>query len=152
VEGVAGERLMRIGEAAALGGVSCRTLRYYEERGMLVPASHSPRGARRYARRDLERLARIRELQDVMGLNLDAIQEVLSAEDRLEELRVEYRREGISPARRRDILAEAMAINDRLRASVDKRVARLEEVLEELGARAKRYRELAAQFQERAQL
>jgi hypothetical protein len=42
---------LRIGEAAARVGVSSRTLRYYEELGLLTPSGRTPGGARRYTTR-----------------------------------------------------------------------------------------------------
>ena len=51
---------VRIGEAAALVGVSTRTLRYYQELGMLRPSARSAGGARRYSEADIARLQRIR--------------------------------------------------------------------------------------------
>ena len=68
-------RDLRIGQAAAIVGVSTRTLRYYEELGLLHPSSRSPGGGRRYCEEDLARLLRIRELQSLMGFNLRDIQD-----------------------------------------------------------------------------
>jgi DNA-binding transcriptional MerR regulator len=72
---MSGQRL-RIGEAAARAAVSVRTLRYYEELGLLTPSAHSPGGARRYAEEDVARLARIRELKDLLGFDLDEVRTV----------------------------------------------------------------------------
>ena len=73
-------RRLRIGEAAERAAVSVRTLRYYEELGLLTPSDYSPGGARRYAEEDVARLARIRELKDLLGFNLDEVRTVLTAE------------------------------------------------------------------------
>jgi DNA-binding transcriptional MerR regulator len=134
---------LRIGEAAARGGVSCRTLRYYEELGLLAPAGRTPGGARRYGEADLARLAHIRELRDDLGFNLEEVGEVLAAEDRLASLRDEYRA-GRPAARRREILAEALELNARLRARVEQKQARLARMLEELEAKRRRYRRAVA--------
>jgi DNA-binding transcriptional MerR regulator len=64
----------RIGEVAEAAGVSTRTLRYYEELGLVSPSGHSPGGARRYSDADLARVLRIRELQHLVGFNLEAIE------------------------------------------------------------------------------
>jgi DNA-binding transcriptional MerR regulator len=133
---------LRIGEVAARAGVSCRTLRYYEELRLLAPSGHSAGGARRYTEDDLARLLRIRELQDVMGFDLEEIGAILGAEDRLAELRTEWRG-GAQPERQDEILAEAVKINDRLRQQVREKRAKLDEVMAELEAKARRYRELA---------
>lgn len=72
--------LLKIGEFARLAGVSLRTLRYYEELGLIEPSSRTRGGFRYYRRADLERLRLIRDLQE-LGLTLDAIGELLNAPD-----------------------------------------------------------------------
>src|SRR2546423_4451556 len=122
---VSGERLLTIGQAATATAVTPRTLRYYEELGLLRPSGHSVRGARRYAEGDLARIARIRELQQLMGFNLEEIGQILSAEDSLERIRGEYRSRKPTSRRRRELLAEAIVINDRLREQVRQKVSRI---------------------------
>jgi DNA-binding transcriptional MerR regulator len=135
-----GERLLTIGQAATAAVVTPRTLRYYEELGLLRPSAHSVRGARRYSADDLARIARIRELQQLMGFNLEEIGQILSAEDQLERIRGEYRSGQQTSRRRRELLAEAIVINDRLREQVRHKVSRIAGFLEELDAKAVRYR------------
>lgn len=137
-------RLLRIGEAAEQAGTSCRTLRYYEELGLLRPARHSEGGARRYTPDDVARLRRIRELQELLGFDLGEIGEILRSEDQLAGLRDEYRA-GADVRRRRQILSEAMAINDDLREIVGAKQGRLAAMMEELDAKAALYRERAAE-------
>jgi DNA-binding transcriptional MerR regulator len=132
---------LRIGEAAARVGVSSRTLRYYEELGLLTPSGRTPGGARRYTDDDIARLEHIRELQELMGFNLDEILEVVRIEDRLATLRAEWRA-GRPPERRAEILAEALRHNASLRARVESKIARLDQFLDGLDARRQRYREL----------
>src|SRR4051794_40939214 len=129
----------RIGEIAEAAGVSTRTLRYYEELGLVSPSGHSPGGARRYSDADLARVLRIRELQQLVGFNLDEIRTIVAAEDRLEELRTEFR-SGHSPQREKQLVAEAIEINDRLREDMRTKLARLETFLADLDARAALYR------------
>jgi len=66
---------MRIGEVAERIGVTTRTLRYYEEVGLVTPTSRSTGGTRRYSEQDYARVLRIRELQALMGFNLDEVRE-----------------------------------------------------------------------------
>ena len=87
----AGEAGIRISDAATRAGVSARTLRYYEELGLLTPSLYTPGGERRYTPDDLTQLDRILELREVLGMNLDEIKEFLSLETRLDELRATYR-------------------------------------------------------------
>jgi DNA-binding transcriptional MerR regulator len=133
------DRLVSIGEAAAAIGVTPRTLRYYEELG-LVHSSRSSLGAqRRYGPAEIARLNQVRELQTLLGLELDEIGENLDAFDRLDALREEYQSD--PPAERRDeILSEGMAILERLLARVRERQTSLDAFAAELEARAERYR------------
>jgi DNA-binding transcriptional MerR regulator len=136
---MADEARYRIGEVAAAAGVSTRTLRYYEELGLVSPSGHSPGGARRYAESDLARVLRIRELQELVGFNLDEIKTIVAGEARLEELRSEYRA-GHTAQRERELVAEAIEINDKLREEMQAKLARLETFLADLDARAAIYR------------
>jgi DNA-binding transcriptional MerR regulator len=137
--------LYRIGEVAERAGVTPRTLRYYQEVGLLDPSGKSPGGTRRYSEGDVARLLRIIELRNVMGFDLERIREILQAEDRLAELREEARG-GISQKRRREIVAEAIELNDRMQSQVREKVAVLEGFLRELEETAARYREFAAEL------
>jgi DNA-binding transcriptional MerR regulator len=148
--GVIPERLLTIGQASTAAEVTPRTLRYYEELGLLRPSGHSVGGARRYSELDLARIARIRELQQLMGFNLDEIGQILSAEDSLERIRDEYRSGKPTSRRRRELVAEAIEINDRLREQVRQKVSRIGGFLEELDAKAVRYRQIVEEFDQGA--
>ena len=87
----AAEPGIRISDAATRAGVSARTLRYYEELGLLTPSLYTAGGERRYTPDDLAHLQRILELREVLGMNLDEIKEFLALETRLDELRATYR-------------------------------------------------------------
>lgn len=135
---------MRIGEAAEQVGVSCRTLRYYEELGLLAPSQHSAGGARRYSESDLARLRRIKELQELLGFDLGEIGEILRGEDHLADIRTHYR--SATAAQQRQMLASAVAINDRLQAMVLAKQQRLTDMLDQLQGKARRYAELQSEF------
>lgn len=130
----------RIGELAMRAGVSTRTLRYYEELGLLSPSGHSRGGARRYSEDDADRLVRIRELQELMGLNLQEIRTILQGEDRLQALRAEFHAGGVRSERREQIVREAIEINAALRERVSERITNMERFLRELEAKARRYK------------
>jgi DNA-binding transcriptional MerR regulator len=134
----------RIGEVAELAGVSTRTLRYYEEIGLLEPAGHSPGGSRRYDEASLSRLQRIRELRYMLGFDLEQIGEVLRAEDRLEQLRTEFR-SGKARSREAALILEAIEINRRVRAQLREKLVALQEFVNELDAAASRYQAAAAE-------
>jgi MerR family transcriptional regulator, repressor of the yfmOP operon len=104
------EQLVGIGAAALKAGVSQRALRYYQQRGLLTPRGSTPGGLRRYSADDLARVARIRQLQDLLGLNLDEIALVLRSEDRMAEIRLAYHDEGTTCARRRELVRESLEL------------------------------------------
>jgi DNA-binding transcriptional MerR regulator len=68
---------MRIGELAAHFGLNPKTIRYYEEIGLLPRADRSDSGYRLYEERDVERLGFIRRAK-TLGLSLDEIRDILS--------------------------------------------------------------------------
>jgi DNA-binding transcriptional MerR regulator len=70
--------LLKIGDFARLADTNLRTLRYYEELGLIHPASRSQGGFRYYRRTDVNRVNLIRDLQE-LGLHLDRIRELMSA-------------------------------------------------------------------------
>ena len=69
--------LLKIGEFARLAGTNLRTLRYYEELGLLEPSARSQGGFRYYRRTDVNRLTMIQDMKN-LGLNLDRIREVIA--------------------------------------------------------------------------
>jgi MerR family transcriptional regulator, repressor of the yfmOP operon len=136
------ERPLRIGEVAATLGLSTRTLRYYEELGLLSLSARTAGGARRYTQSDLARVQRIRTLQTLLGFDLDRIRDLLSAEDELSALRDEFTA-GVSPERQQEIAARALALYDRMRSQVRVKISALEEFLTELDEKAARARKAA---------
>ena len=136
------ERLLGIGAAAARSGVSERALRYYQQRGLITPSGRTPGGLRRYSQDDLARVARIRQLQTLLGLNLDEIAVVLRNEDRLAQIRLAYHGEGTSDADRKELLQESLILQQDLRATVEAKRSAIEGFLADLDARITRIRTL----------
>ena len=67
---------LRIGEVARRTGLTHRTLRHYDDLGLLVPSGRSDGDYRLYAREDLERLLAIQHLKS-LGLGLTEVQQAL---------------------------------------------------------------------------
>lgn len=134
--------LLPIGAAAARAGVSERALRYYQEIGLLTPSASTPGGCRRYSEQDLARVARIRELQTLLGLNLDEIAVVLRNEDRLAEIRDLYRDERTDDAERRRLARECLSMQEALRETVEAKRAALDAFLADIDARLARIRDV----------
>lgn len=68
--------LLKIGDFAELVGTNLRTLRYYEELGLIEPAERSAGGFRYYRPTDVNRVQLIRDLQE-LGLPLDRIRDLV---------------------------------------------------------------------------
>ena len=130
-----GERLLSIGAAAAQAGVTERALRYYQEIGLLAPAAHTKGGMRRYSQADLARVARIRELQTLLGFNLDEVAGVLRSEDRTAQIRAAYFDAGTPDEERRRLLEESRGLAAELRSTVEAKREALDAFLSDLDAR-----------------
>lgn len=101
------ERPLRIGELAELVGTTPRTIRYYEEIGLLGSVEERAQGKHRcYTQTDLERVKEIIRLRDLLGLSLEQLSQLLEAETARAEIRREYR-QSEDPATRRRLLTEA---------------------------------------------
>ena len=72
---------MQIGELARATGVNTKTIRYYEEIGVLPPAGRAPNGYRSYDQDAVDRMRFIRETQ-ATGLTLEEITSVLELRER----------------------------------------------------------------------
>ncbi len=140
------EPRLRIGEAATQAGVSARTLRYYQELGLLTPAGTTSGGARRYSDTDVARIQRIRHLQDLVGFDLNEIRTVLTAEDRLAAIRREWW-ESQTPRHKGHLLREATHINAELQETVRVKLAGLQEFLAGLEERAETYQRRMAELE-----
>ena len=134
------EVLLGIGAAAERAGVSQRALRYYQQLGLLTPCGCTPGGLRRYSEADLARVARIRQLQELLGLNLDEIAEMLRGEDRLAEIRVAYRDADTTGAERLALVRESLELQQALRATVEAKRQGIEGFLADLDARISKTR------------
>ena len=85
------EPCLQIGEVADRTGVTQRTLRFYEERGLLKPPTRMEGGFRLYSEDDVARVEQIKRLQSLLGLTLAEIKDMVEAEEVREELNATYR-------------------------------------------------------------
>ena len=137
------EQELRIGEVARLAGTTPRTIRYYEEIGLLpVPAGRAPGAHRTYAEADVERLTELLRLKDLLGLSLEELKELVEAEGARAELRREWQGGVDDPVRRRQILEESLAHIARQLELVRRRREEIAKLEEELLGRRKRVRSL----------
>ncbi|OLN28672.1 Regulatory protein, MerR [Desulfosporosinus metallidurans] len=74
------KKLLKIGELAKRAGVTVRTIRYYEELGLLSPTEVSPGGFRLYTENDLYRFQFIQRFKD-LGLPLEEIHALIDSSE-----------------------------------------------------------------------
>ena len=93
VSNVNSDNLFTIEQVAARTGLTKRTLRYYEEVGLLPPTDRTEGNYRRYNEEDIQRLERIKKLRDLLGFSLADIRKLLDAEDERGQIKVAYQHE-----------------------------------------------------------
>jgi DNA-binding transcriptional MerR regulator len=126
------EKALRIGEVAELTGLTPRTIRYYEEIGLLGRGSDRAQGKHRcYTQQDVDRILEIVRLRDLLGLTLDQLSRLLEAETARAELRKEYRATE-DPAERRRILEQMLPHIERQLELVQGRRREIEQLETEL--------------------
>lgn len=111
---------MNIGELAARAAVPAKTIRYYEQIGVLPPAARQPNGYRAYDDAAIQALRFVRAAQ-TLGLTLGEIREVIA-----------FRRAGATPC------THVQQLLDRRATELDERIAELERLRGELRALGKR--------------
>ena len=121
-------RLLRIQEVAAETGLTPRSIRYYEEIGLLRPAGRSQGAYRLYDASDLERLGFIRGLRDDAGFSLAEIGLLLEDEEARIRDRARFRAAG-NAAERRAILRDLIARMDRQVATLAEKAGRIHEMV-----------------------
>jgi len=129
---------LRIGEVAEQAGTTPRTIRYYEEIGLLAGGAERTKGKHRlYDSADVERLRELTRLRDLLGVSLDELKELLEAEEARAALRRRWD-EGESPRERRRIAAAALPYIERQLELVSRRKRELETLEAELEERRTR--------------
>jgi DNA-binding transcriptional MerR regulator len=131
---------LRIGEVAQRVGVTPRTIRYYEELGLLGSGSEREKGSHRtYAETDVARMQELIRLRDLLGLTLEELVELAEAEEARATLRGRWE-EDPSDEERLRIVEEAIPHVERQLALVRNRRARLDEFAAELEEKLARLR------------
>jgi len=138
---------LRIGEVARRVGTTPRTIRYYEEIGILPSAGDRESGRHRlYGERDVQRLTDALRLKELLGVSLDELRELLEAEETRAALREEWHHADPGAERRREMLGESQRLIDRQLALVRRRRDEIAALEDELAAKrrlvTRRLREL----------
>lgn len=116
-----GEELMQIGQVSTRIGLSLRTIRHWDEVGLVTPSARSAGGFRLYTETDVERLAFIKRLKP-LDFSLDQIKELLATVDGLAQ------QEELSSERLEDLLGRLAMF----RAATDSRLDALHHQVDSL--------------------
>jgi DNA-binding transcriptional MerR regulator len=134
------KELSRVGEVAERLGVSPRTIKYYEELGLVRPEARSPGKFRLYGEEEVERLERILRMKGI-GYSLATIRELLAVRDAAQEadkvtvlrevagrLKDREQETTVRIQRMRDDLKRAEALREELRRDIALCQRRIEEL------------------------
>ena len=130
---------LRIGEVAERVGVTPRTIRYYEELGLLGSGNREKGAHRTYAEADVAHLQELIRLRDLLGLTLEELVELAEAEEARAALRGRWEEDPSDDERLR-IVEEAIPHVERQLALVRNREATLAEFASELETKLSRLR------------
>ncbi|WP_431034470.1 MerR family transcriptional regulator [Streptomyces sp. P6-2-1] len=123
---------MQIGEVAERTELSLRTIRHYEETGLVIPSARSQGGFRLYTEADVARLMVVRRMKP-LGFTLEQMRELLAATDRLD-----ADTGALPPEEREELLARVRAYEREAGEQVERlrvQLARAEEFAETLRSR-----------------
>jgi DNA-binding transcriptional MerR regulator len=126
-------RLLRIQEVADETGLTPRSIRYYEEIGLLAPAARSEGAYRLYDTDDLERLRFIAGLRNDAGFSLSEIGQLLVDEQARARNRVRFRAGDV--AEQRAAITDALVRIDRQIETLERKRARIDAMLADAVAR-----------------
>jgi MerR family transcriptional regulator, repressor of the yfmOP operon len=135
------EQSLRIGDVAREVGTTPRTIRYYEEIGLLPESPQRSSGRHRlYTTEEVERVREVMRLKDLLGLTLEELKTLLSAEEARAAVRAQLRRDDVDPLRRRELLCQALGHIDAQLELVRHRAAEFAKLEQELSETRKRAR------------
>jgi len=128
------ERLYQIGEVAEITGLTGRTLRYYEELGLLGEREHAAGKHRVYTKSEIERIGRIKRFKELLGHQLSEIKDILDLDEERRRLSEEIK-SGVHPAKIRVKLQREREIFEEELSAVRDKLARLKEVEKQIRVR-----------------
>ena len=134
------KEFMRIGEVAERTSLTQRTLRFYEEKGLLDPPTRLEGGFRLYSEEDVQRIEHVLQLKHLLGFSLAEIKQMMDAENELDEIKAVLRQESLVSTK----LAraqQAMRVIEQQAAHIDQKIEQLQQMRAKWQRRLERYRE-----------
>jgi DNA-binding transcriptional MerR regulator len=141
------DTFLRIGEVAEVTGLTQRTIRYYEEIGLLPPPTRTQGDYRLFGPRDIARLEEIARLKSLLGFSLGEIKQIVEGEEARSQLHTEYHATD-DVATRLLKLAEATRVTERQLALLERKMAQMMQLESDLTARLARYEQKRIELEE----
>jgi MerR family transcriptional regulator, repressor of the yfmOP operon len=129
--------VIRIGQVAERTGLTPRTIRYYEEIGLLPGPAERRKGEHRaYGESEVERLTELKRLRDLLNLSLDELKQLVEAEEARAAIRRQFH-ESADDAERQRLLDAALPHVETQLGLVRNRLQELQRLESELVERRK---------------
>ncbi|PEJ58570.1 MerR family transcriptional regulator [Bacillus sp. AFS002410] len=134
--------LYKIDEVAKECNLTKRSIRYYEEIGLIPPPERSEGGFRLYSDEHIERLKKIMNVRDVLGFSLQEVQEYMAISEAFEEFRLQYRenKEKMNEDERKHKLLGAEEILAQQLNMIDEKLKKMNDIRSEMNEMYQRVR------------
>ncbi|MGG1689231.1 MerR family transcriptional regulator [Bacillus ginsengihumi] len=120
----------QIDEVAKLCGLTKRTIRYYEEIGLLSPPERTNGGFRKYSAKHLERLHQIINAREVLGISLQEIQEFIAIREEINNQMTDLKQTVDTDIKHQKLL-RFKEVLDKQRMMIDRKMKKISEIKED---------------------
>jgi len=130
----------KIDEVSKSSGLTKRTIRYYEELGLLPPPERTDGGMRLYTQEHIDRLGQIVNARDVLGFSLQEILEFVAIREELSSQSQMYRNSIDAEEKRRQLVELERNVATQLRL-IDQKLEKMTQFRKEIDLLHKRIRD-----------
>lgn len=121
----------KIDQVALQSGLTKRTIRYYEEIGLLPPPQRSEGGIRYYTQEHVELLKKIKYAKDALGFSLQEMQQFISLSKIIEAQKIGYKQASERTEQREKLLGIIHTLNEE-RSLIEQRILKIKQVRNDL--------------------
>ncbi|WP_088189587.1 MerR family transcriptional regulator [Desulfosporosinus sp. FKA] len=121
----------KIDQVALQCGLTKRTIRYYEEIGILPPPKRSEGGTRYYNEEHIELLKRIKYTKDALGLSLEELQHFIALSNLIESQKVSFKQTAERREQREKLLSIIDTLDEELNL-IEQKILKIERVKKDL--------------------
>jgi DNA-binding transcriptional MerR regulator len=121
----------KIDQVAAQSGLTKRTIRYYEEIGLLPPPQRSEGGVRYYTPEHVALLKKIKQAKDALGFSLHELQNFISLGNIIETQKIGYKQAAERAEQKEKLRVIIETLTEKLNL-IDQRIMKIETVRNDL--------------------